>query len=106
LNKFYTFAHLKRRINNEKNKQKCKNLVIIRLETDMNFKNLFLYKIFLVFFLFVEERKCEYHMKYCNSKYKKQNIYDSDDYDSDDYDSDDYDSDDYDSDGYDSDDYE
>ena len=51
---FYTFAHLKRRINNEKNKQKCKNLVIIRLETDMNFKNLFLYKIFLVFFLFLE----------------------------------------------------
>ena len=51
---FYTFAHLKRRINNEKNKQKRKNLVIIRLETDMNFKNLFLYKIFLVFFLFLE----------------------------------------------------
>ncbi len=51
---FYTFAHLKRRINNEKNKQKCKNLVIIRLETDMNFKNLFLYKIFLVVFLFLE----------------------------------------------------
>jgi cellular nucleic acid-binding protein len=49
---------------------------------------------------FVEERKCEYHMKYCNSKYKKQNIYDSDDYDSDDYDSDDCDSDDYDSDDY------
>ena len=50
---FYTFAHLKRRINNEKNKQKCKNLVIIRLETDMNFKNLFLYKIFLVSFLYL-----------------------------------------------------
>ena len=25
---FYTFAHLKRQINDEKNKQKCKNLVI------------------------------------------------------------------------------
>jgi hypothetical protein len=30
---------------------------------------------------FIEEHKCEYHNKYCNSKYKKQIIYDSDDSD-------------------------
>ena len=46
---FYTFAHLKRRLNNEKNKQKCKNLVSIRLETDMKFykvkKNYFAYSL-------------------------------------------------------------
>lgn len=30
---------------------------------------------------FIEENKCEYHEKYCNSKYKKQIIYDSDDSD-------------------------
>ena len=41
---FYTFAHLKRRLNNEKNKQKCKNLIISHLEMTMKFKNLFLYK--------------------------------------------------------------
>ena len=34
---------------------------------------------------FIEENKCEYHEKYCNSKYKKQIIYESDD-DSDDED--------------------
>lgn len=28
---------------------------------------------------FIEENKCEYHEKYCNSKYKKQIIYESDD---------------------------
>jgi hypothetical protein len=28
---------------------------------------------------FIEERKCEYHEKYCNSKNKKQIIYESDD---------------------------
>lgn len=28
---------------------------------------------------FTEERKCEYHEKYCNLKIKKQNIYESDD---------------------------
>jgi len=28
---------------------------------------------------FIEERKCEYHEKYCNSKIKKQIIYESDD---------------------------
>jgi len=33
---FYTFAHLKRRINDEKNKQKCKNLINRRLETPLN----------------------------------------------------------------------
>ena len=48
---FYTFAHLKRRLNNEKISKKCKNLVSIRLETDMKFKNLLLYKIHLVVFL-------------------------------------------------------
>ena len=32
---FYTFAHLKRRINDEKNKQKCKNLVITHREMCM-----------------------------------------------------------------------
>jgi len=32
---FYTFAHLKRRINYEKNKQKCKNLVITHREMCM-----------------------------------------------------------------------
>lgn len=30
---------------------------------------------------FIEENKCEYHEKYCNSKYKKQIIYDSNDSD-------------------------
>ena len=30
---------------------------------------------------FIEENKCEYHEKYCNSKYKKQIIYESDDSD-------------------------
>ena len=30
---------------------------------------------------FIDEQKCEYHEKYCNSKYKKQIIYDSDDSD-------------------------
>ena len=49
---FYTFAHLKRRLNDEKNKQKCKNLVSIRLETDMKFNNLLLYKMRLVVFLY------------------------------------------------------
>ena len=29
---------------------------------------------------FIEENKCEYHKKYCNSKYKKQIIYESDYY--------------------------
>ena len=43
------FTYLKRRINDGKNKQKCKNLVIIRLKMDIN---LFFYKIFLVFFMF------------------------------------------------------
>jgi cellular nucleic acid-binding protein len=39
---------------------------------------------------FIEERECEYHEKYCNSKYKKQIIYESDESDkSDDYDADD-----------------
>ena len=33
---------------------------------------------------FIEENKCEYHEKYCNSKYKKQIIYESDDDESDD----------------------
>ena len=33
---------------------------------------------------FIEENKCEYHEKYCNSKYKKQIIYESDDDDDDD----------------------
>jgi cellular nucleic acid-binding protein len=28
---------------------------------------------------FIEERKCKYHQKYCNSKYKKLIIYESDD---------------------------
>ena len=28
---------------------------------------------------FIEENKCEYHERYCNSKYKKQIIYESDD---------------------------
>lgn len=37
---------------------------------------------------FIEENKCEYHEKYCNSKYKKQ-IYISHDYDH--YEEDDYD---------------
>ena len=50
---FYTFAHLKRRLNDEKNKQKCKNLVSIRLETDMKFKNLLPYKMRLVVFLYL-----------------------------------------------------
>ena len=49
---FYTFAHLKRRINDEKNKQRCKNLISSHLEMTMKFKNLFLYKICLVFFLY------------------------------------------------------
>jgi hypothetical protein len=35
---------------------------------------------------FIEERKCEYHEKYCNSKNKKQIIYESDDKDDDDND--------------------
>ena len=38
---FYTFAHLKRRINNEKNKQKCKNLINRRLETPLNLRMYF-----------------------------------------------------------------
>ena len=42
--RFYTFAHLKRRPNDDKNEQKCKNLVSIRLETDMKFKNLLFYE--------------------------------------------------------------
>lgn len=33
---------------------------------------------------FIEENKCEYHEKYCNSKYKKQIIYDIDDNESND----------------------
>jgi len=33
---------------------------------------------------FMEEKKCEYHEKYCRSKNKNQNIYESDDYDDDD----------------------
>jgi len=49
---FYTFAHLKRRLNNDKNKQKYKNLVSIRLETDMKFKKLLLYKMRRVVFLY------------------------------------------------------
>ena len=28
---------------------------------------------------FIEENKCEYHIRYCNSQYKKQTFYDSDD---------------------------
>ena len=32
---------------------------------------------------FVQENKCEYHEKYCNSKYKKQIIYESDESDED-----------------------
>jgi hypothetical protein len=38
---------------------------------------------------FIEERKCEYHEKYCNSKNKKKIIYESDDNDDDDDDDDD-----------------
>jgi len=38
---------------------------------------------------FTEEKKCEYHEKYCNSKYNKQIIYDLDDNDDDDNDNDD-----------------
>ena len=38
---------------------------------------------------FIEENKCEYHEKYCNSKYKKQIIYDIDDDDDDDESNDD-----------------
>ena len=37
---------------------------------------------------FIEKRKCEYHEKYCNSKNKKQIIYESDDEDDDDDDND------------------
>ena len=37
---------------------------------------------------FIEENKCEYHEKYCNLKYKKQIIYESDDDDDDDDDDD------------------
>ena len=50
---FYTFSHFKRPFYRAKNKQKCKNLVSIRLETDMNFKNLLPYKMRLVVFLYL-----------------------------------------------------
>jgi len=36
-NIYYTFAQLKRRLNNEKIYKDNKNLVSIRVETDMNF---------------------------------------------------------------------
>ena len=47
-----TMSHLTHFIE-QKNKQKCKNLVSIRLETDMNFKNLLPYKMRLVVFLYL-----------------------------------------------------
>ncbi len=42
---------------------------------------------------FITEKECQYHEKYCNTKYKKQNIND-DDYDDDDSEDDDYEDDD------------
>ena len=38
---------------------------------------------------FIEKNKCEYHEKFCNTKYKKQINYYSNDDDDDDYDNDD-----------------
>jgi cellular nucleic acid-binding protein len=52
---------------------------------------------------FIKENKCEYHEKYCNSKYKKQKKYDSDDNDNEDDDDNDNEDDDDDDDDNDND---